>query len=253
MDDEQIEDIAEIEIFDPITTDPAVNPAANPAVYPEQSIITEELSHFAIHQQVSDQVTLMELNSILSHYGNMLEDVVFECGAISGIIKVYKTPKDGNCMFAAIAHQLNPNVTNTSELAIQMRAKVVNHIHSNYSDFEMVLKSRVYEEFDCQTKMDLDKEARNILTHLAKNNYWGSTESLKAFSEIFEVNILLIKEDGDCYFPLGFSNHYGRALVLAFRKSIEGCLNHYDSVIKIDQQLMVDITETIALRYNCKN
>lgn len=89
MDDEQIEDIAEIEIFDPITTDPAVNPAANPAVYPEQSIITEELSHFAIHQQVSDQVTLMELNSILSHYGNMLEDMVFECGAISGIIKVY--------------------------------------------------------------------------------------------------------------------------------------------------------------------
>lgn len=162
----------------------------------------------------------------------------------TGTIKVVMIKKDGDCLFGALAHQLffhklNSKAHKTSTK--KLRADVVEYIQANIGAFERYIKGRLYEMPD-EEENTSDYFFKNCL---ARPGYWGGMESLKAVSEIFNVNILIFNQNGTFHSANDFNFEHERSIAIAFRNSA-GQLNkknnnnnidrnHYDSVTQISQ------------------
>lgn len=100
---------------------------------------------------------------------------------------------DGNCLFAAIAHQLSTYPANSTEhkqLTKRLRSEVVEYILNNFESFEHILKNRVYDLKNASEITDMSTECKLNVRHiLSRNGQYGGYESVKALSEIYEVNI----------------------------------------------------------------
>lgn len=154
---------------------------------------------------------------------------------------------DGNCLFGASVHQLYFTKIDSkehNELVAGLRKKVVDHIHSHFERFKIVIKSREEIQIKTDKKDESDKACMALLDCLAKPCFWGGTESILAIGEIFKANIVIFLERDQYYFPNGFKANYDRSIFLAYRgsqisktdKTIK--YNHYESVCDISQDLL---------------
>lgn len=107
---------------------------------------------------------------------------------------------------------------------------------------------------------------RYLETELPKSDTWAGSETLKAVSQMRNVNILIINENGDFHFHCCFNAHFEQTLILAYTTchveehevtdfengaaSISNVSNvkriHYDSVIHIEQEDVFTLSKILA-------
>lgn len=61
-----------------------------------------------------------------------------------------------------------------------------------------------------------------------------------------EVNVLIFNEYGPSYCVNGFNANYARTIVLAYRLGVNSVRNHYDSIVKIEQNDIFECSKIIA-------
>lgn len=156
---------------------------------------------------------------------------------------------DGNCLFAAIVHQLWQypiNSTKHKEATKQLRSEVVQYILANYESFEFNLKDRVYESKQKSQVTDMATECKSyVRTVLSCDGNYGGFETIAAVSEMFKVNILTFVEDDVFCFHTTKKIH-GETIALAYRKGLDlngqQIRNHYDSVYDVKPEHLLSIS-----------
>ncbi|XP_055296718.1 uncharacterized protein LOC129565645 [Sitodiplosis mosellana] len=161
----------------------------------------------------------------------------------SGLTKsigVAQIPSNGNCLFAAMAHQLfYSHSRDLAHQAARLREEVVRHIKANFDRYKHSIEGKIYEEQESVpgeklTEEQVKTKAKSFLDEsLSKSGYYGGYESLSAISEIYNVNILLFRENDDFRFVNEFNNAYEGIACVAYRSNADGRYNHYDSVVSI--------------------
>lgn len=165
-------------------------------------------------------------------------------------VNIINIKQDGNCMFGAVAHQLNYVKNNSEEhksLTVRLREDVVNHIEKNLNWYRHAIKGRV--ECDDAT----DEVCSVFLQELSQDGFWGDSETLMAVSKMFGVNILVFSENGSFYFATGFNPDYKRTLFMAYRIGIHKICNHYDTVCEIDEELLYKCANVLSMRMSRPN
>lgn len=197
------------------------------------------------------QLTLQKIkvnNAALLNKEMIIEFIV----EIAIPIKICCIDPDGNCLFAALAHQIFHDKTNSKlhqEKTKNVRKMVVDHINKNFKDFESYLKTRVLEMKKEVEIEDMEKECHAFLDgKLSQTGIWGGSETLKAVSEIFNVNIIIIREDGVCSIGNRYNDGYKRTILISFREfgGSVGRPNHYDSVIDVSESTLSNFAQAIA-------
>lgn len=223
-----------------------------------ETINTVEL---LVYKQISSQT--LNMTEICMKYDDAMTTMNFELNDNICILDVAKIKADGQCLFSSLAHQLHGPKLDSEEhakAAAQIRSDVIDFIKSNLNTFEHDIRGCIYHEKSKRVKKpgkikDYEKEANAFLTkHLSKKSYWGGSESIKAVSLMYEVNVLIICEDSSAYFANGFESRFNRSLLLAYRLNSQhghpntgGLRNHYDSGINIHSDNLVDICDSLAL------
>lgn len=176
-------------------------------------------------------------------------------------LEVVETARNGDCLFSSLVYQIFGHDfvrKRHMHLTKELRLDVVKYIKKNFSEFEFVLKHRIYEETNERVKNMKKRCIKFVKTQLSKDGTWGGTETLKAVGQIFDVNILVVNEKGTYHFPNGFEDSYDRIVLLAFRvNSLEvgvsdqlnnGIRNHYDSIVNIgDEKTKMLMAEQLAI------
>lgn len=102
--------------------------------------------------------------------------------------------------------------------------------------------------------INFENEANEFLSeHLSKKGYWGRSETLKAIKLIYKVNIMIIKEKSSVEFVNDFTPEFEKSLLVAYRlnrhPNIRGTgsiRNHYDSIVNIQSETMIQLSSTIV-------
>lgn len=212
-----------------------------------------------IYMQIANQLLALEYCS--SFKTEASQDMHFYCEDQRLEIQTIDIPKDGNCMYHAILHQLtgeNVDGQKQVESIMRLRSEVASFIDKNFSNFRKDLMGRVYDKFSDHSNIEnMEDECRNIIKSLSENGVWGGSESLNAISLIYEANILVINEEGDFYFVNGFNESFGKTIILAFKlansmkkelKNISNVhRNHYESIVKINSDIIFSLARKSAL------
>lgn len=176
----------------------------------------------------------------------------------NALVNICEIRADGNCLYAAIAHQLFNVKINSQEHLLwtdALRKKVVEHIRSNFDSFSMDLKYRLLDESNGRIDIEhLRQNSEELLNRLSRNEAWGGTESLKAISAIFSVNILIIHEDGTCHLAVRFNDNFETTIILCYRTIGRHCTtkNHYDSIVNIADCMLKKFSDDI-IKFEEKN
>lgn len=215
-----------------------------------------------IYQQISEQ-TLRMIEICLNH-GSEMTEMKFKIGDGTCSLDVAKVKADGSCLFGALAHQIfGFEITSKAhENSVdQLRAEVVDYIRNNLGLFEFEMKNCIdYQKSKLPKNernkiIDFQKESNDFLTNqLSKHTFWAGTEALKAISLKYKVNILVFNEDDSLYYVNGFQSQFPKSILLAYRlnhyygisNSSGGPRNHYDSVVNVDTDILVTISESMA-------
>lgn len=154
----------------------------------------------------------------------------------TNVVETCDMEADGNCLFAAIAHQLFLEKIGSKQHKAstkQLRVAAVDYIKQHLTEFEHVLRS---EE---SKKVNTVKSRNAQLNRLAKNGTWGGSESILAISRTYAINIIIFIEDGHCYLIDDFNFNYGKCILIAYTKYGRGSkLNHYESICKINRDII---------------
>lgn len=169
-------------------------------------------------------------------------------------LKVVKIEGDGNCLYSAIQHQLryvNVGDKEHKVLSSGLRKQVVNHIEKNFERFKQILKLKLNVSDDDDIKEFISKD-------LSQEGYWGGEETLVAVSEMFNTNILIINENGPCYFSCGFNPDRKSTIFLAYRmakskgkflyKNKQPVYNHYDSICEMSKELLYKCAKNLSAK-----
>lgn len=198
----------------------------------------------SIYSQLSEQI-----NAILSatlHNSEMQESVSFFIDDICHSFTVATIDPDGNCLFGSIAHQLyrlkinsRPHKKKTAEL----RANVVTHIlqPDNFPNYAYQLQDCVYRSMKKEDIKDMTTECKlYVKLILSKKGMWAGAESIRAISDLEEVNIIIINEDGPCYKLSNLKKTYEKSVCIAFRLAQKNDQTriHYDSVCDVDSNIL---------------
>lgn len=102
---------------------------------------------------------------------------------------VYKTRRDGNCLFLAIAHQLFPGVIGSSDVqgnASSIRAMVVQHLRQNISNarYRNMMMSRIETDYPQLVAHGQLEALDAFLWTLSSQNVWGGNECLVAVASM---------------------------------------------------------------------
>lgn len=229
-----------------------------------------------IYAQVSEQI--LHMNAAVIHHGIEEVDMAFhiENDKPEHTLQVADICADGSCLFGSLAHQLYKFKLDSRKhvnAKKKLRKDVVQYIQDHRSEFEFELKGCVYD--DCENKGikvdDLSFACTNFLEKiLPLESTWGGNESLKAVSRMNAVNILIVNEHGNSYFTNMFDTKLKKTVILAFvcisecKQEIDGnqigtCneseievanakRNHYNSVVKIEQNDIYDMAKMLAVR-----
>lgn len=215
------------------------------------------------YDQISKQVTAM---SRTAHKNcEQQTDMQFFIDATDSnslsTIKVVNSSPDGNCMLSSSAHQISHHKMNSSQLKTvykKMRADAVKHIKENYASFQHAIRGHVYDiqdekkrvQGEEQNAADIDKECLFFLNQcLPQNRCWTGTETMTALSIVYEVNIVVINENGPINLPSSSDKIYAKTILLAYRldqSTTELRRNHYDSVTDIPSDVVYSIAETLS-------
>lgn len=161
-------------------------------------------------------------------------------------IKICRIAPDNSCLYGAIAHQLFFNKLNSPEHADHkkaLREKVVRHINDNFENFASLLKGRVLELETKNEIIDMDEDCRKFVNEkMIDCNCWGGVETIKAISEIYNVNIITVLDDGTCNLTQDIKLENSRTISIVFRNLTTGSggqstikeKNHYDSIAEMD-------------------
>lgn len=145
--------------------------------------------------------------------------------------------KNGDCLFAAVAHQMFNVKLNSLEhkkMSDDLRKAAVNHIPSNFHSFKHDVKNRVLNENNGRVApADMEKMCLNFVKRLSQNGIWGGTESIKAITAIYQVNILVIQNDGSSYLGSRYSPNAKRSLMVTYKNN-----DHYDSVSNVVEAML---------------
>lgn len=174
-------------------------------------------------------------------------------------VNVLKIPGDGNCMFAALVHQIHLVKLGSDEHKVytdDLRLKVVNHIKENFDSYKHAIKGRIFEDCELSKKdppSNIDEACEFFISKLAQpKGYWGGAETIRAVSEIHHVNIAVFNERGDIYFPCGFNKLNEKSIFLAYRlgpsKGKTGCRIriHYDSICTIKEEYIYKFVSILS-------
>lgn len=160
---------------------------------------------------------------------------------------VVKIPGNGNCMFGSASHQLfDHKLSSLAAQSARLRAEVVVYIRQHFERFRPAIISRVIEDNEASfwkvtmTEAILNERVAKFLDNsLSKSGYYGGQESLIAISELYRVNVFVIREQGMFSFVNDFNTQYERTISLAYRFGFFSVFqttkkyNHYDSVVSI--------------------
>lgn len=181
---------------------------------------------------------------------------------------ICKITTNGNCLFAAVVHQIYPTKLNSSEhqqMTADLRKSTVSYISDHLDMFKDALKDRLLEGGLTKDLSQLEENCGAYLENkLSKDGCWGGTESLRAISAMNQVNILILNEDGSCNLVVRFNSEYERTIILSYRSIGGKKKNHFDSIVDIEESFLIKLTEhLIALEkknvefqneiLNCKN
>lgn len=217
-----------------------------------------------IYTQISTQ--LIEMQEIcLKNNENQLQ-MIFMVDNKLYTLSMAEIPGDGSCLFRAVDHQINKSKLKTrtqNAATTQLRKRVVAHIKKHHKLFEIELMGSVYEKYDNKgIKIQKDKmkeECNKYLYHeLPLSSCWAGSESISAISRLYLVNILIIREDGNVYFSNGFDQNLKKTIILAYctlptdeRKATETKPNHYNSVVQIEPNDIIELSKRLAvITYN---
>lgn len=175
---------------------------------------------------------------------------------VNKTVKICHMKKDGNCLYAALAHQLFHDKINSDEHKIhtqQLRSEVIDFIKQNFDSFVHHLKGRIYERNITKEIPDINAECLSFLEEeLALEgvgkNHWGGTESIVAISQIHKANIIINNQNATCNMVRKFNPSYLKALLIAFGSSNSKSQNrnHYDSVVNISDNFIKKLTKDLA-------
>lgn len=156
-----------------------------------------------------------------------------------GKIEAFQIDPDGDCVFAALAHQIFCVKIRSSQhhdFTRNLRKEVVQFIKDNFNSYEFELRGRVFE-------IDSNKSDKNIQKkcHFFLNDYlpkekvcWGGIESIKAISQMYEVNVVVINDDGTCNLPIKFDPTKKCTIMIGYSSNgHNNNRNHYDSIASI--------------------
>lgn len=206
-----------------------------------------------IFRQISKQ-NLFIMSTTLK-YNEKEETMNFKLDLEEVAVSVSAINPNGACLFGTFAHQIygcQIDSVEHQQKTAELREMVVKHIQQNFENFKFHLKGRVYEKLNRRIDpSEIDSECRIFLNAcLSRPNCHGGTESIFAISEIMGINIITIKENGDCHMSTEFDSKLKRTIFLAHRLS--GLVeqngsthnddrNHYDSVTKIESDVLFKI------------
>lgn len=189
-------------------------------------------------------------------------------------LDVVLIPPDGNCLFGALAHQLFGYKTDSTEHKIAvdaLRGETVAYIRNNRAQFQKELEENIFylkeKEMSKRRKIkidDFEKESDAFLSNvLAKDQSWAGSESIKAVSVLKKVNIFVVTEKNEAmtgintfYFANGFNASFEGFLMIAYRMNKHygvvsgtgGIFNHYDSIVNIEADTILEISEKMTMR-----
>lgn len=215
-----------------------------------------------IFSQISNQNLLM-YNSFIQNDED-IEEIEYIIDNQFFSMEVIPIAPDGNCIFGALAHQIFQNKISSKEhedAVVKLRIDAVDFIKLNIECFKHELKGRIYDKRDNKaTKVTrsntikiFEEECDEFLANLAKNGVWSGSETIKAVSLMYEVNILIVRESGHISYANGFNPNFEKTIMIAYRLSISACVssvgthwNHYDSVANINAENIIVIAESLV-------
>lgn len=176
----------------------------------------------------------------------------------SRTMKYCRAAADGNCLFSSLCHQIFFSKLTSPEHkknVNELRAAVVQHISAHFEQFEHELRGRVFEKKN--GPIDVHMECRRFLTQcLPTDGYWGGSETLKAVSELHNVNIVIITDDGKTHLPCKFSADRQRSVIVFYHGTNEKNNSeniHYDSVIELSMAQISTISKQLIAAYTTQN
>lgn len=247
---------------------------------------TAEDFETSVYNQISNQILKM-IESSMKHNVNRYE-MKFNIESNTSTLLVEMIYGDGHCLFRAIAHQLFRGILGTDEqdkATLKLRSDVVSYIKEHYSEFVWELRGAVYDKFDVVPRGEMDDKCRDYLNEYLANCGWGGSETLKAVSEMYQVNILVLNEGDSGYFVNSFNTSFNQTILLAYKVlkvlTVEQTMdetiiddtfkndeewesiidesteddcehletpapNHYDSVVHIEQNVILDLSKSLA-------
>lgn len=204
-----------------------------------------------LHSQITIQNIKLN-NSIIQNAETTAKCHVKVEGLVENISFCEVAP-DGNCLFSAMAHQLYFDKIGNHEhkrASNDLRKKAVQYMKDNLFSFVHEIKGRIYERNE---KIEnVEEQCNSFLNDLSDGNRWGGSESLRAVAVMFQVNIIIFAEDGECYFATNFNPEFNRSIMLAYRCNSYsdeniGDLkrNHYDSVAGLEENSIQDFVKIL--------
>lgn len=221
-----------------------------------------------IYNQISDQLIRMK-NAAMKHNESHSE-IKFLIENTRHTLQTVTIDPNGNCLFGASIHQtLRTQIGSIiqSNETKQLRADVVAHIKTNRSEFKNELEGAALDLWESNETLDHELASTQFLEiELPKNGTWGGSETLKAITQLKKVNILVINENGDFYYPCRFNTQFEQTIILAYttyqfeEHEVTDCQNglanvsnisvikriHYDSVISIEQRDVFSLAKVLA-------
>ncbi|KAJ8873182.1 hypothetical protein PR048_026815 [Dryococelus australis] len=185
---------------------------------------------------------LVEDREMYSHLG----DIPADPGALtdtfytsSEVVTVQVIPGDGDCMFAALAHQLfrvpvrSPQHTRNTAM---LRAESVAYLRQHIAMFRDVLLDGV-EGLGAHYRDELtdDDKIQRFLDDLAMPGFWGGGECLAALANLMLMDIVIYLEQASMHSIKNMTDAVARVARIAYRLSLvgDGVYNHYDSVLSV--------------------
>lgn len=203
-----------------------------------------------IIEQMSQQN--IHLSKSIKSQGLTTEDMVFKLNDKSRIVEVIPMDKDGDCMFSSLTHQIHCYKIGSRQYTAavaNMRKDTVAHIRRNFTSFKFQMHGRLFQERDknqFDLSDDMDADALDFLdSHLSKSGVWAGAESIKAVSEIHQVNILMFDEESKCWFPFDFKSEYERTVAIAYRLG-QDKYYHYDTISCVGQHVLYECAVNLA-------
>lgn len=118
-----------------------------------------------------------------------------------GWCTVIDTPQDGNCMFAAFAHQLFRHPIHSAthgQLTRCLRWKAVEYLAKHMHDQTIInlMNDRMDSDFPRLRSHPTTLACNHILSELSRDAVWGGLECLTALSRLFACTIVTYWENG---------------------------------------------------------